>query len=303
MGNYRVLILMSTYNGNTKIERQIESIIKQKDVDIMINIRDDGSSIETRDELERLNFMYPDKITIQIGENIGWKRSFRELIYSAPKNFDYYAFSDQDDIWMDDKLISCIKLIEQDSDSGVKLAHCNALSVDENLNPRKEQEYRTPYPPNYKATIATEYFQGCGMVWNKKAMHLVQSYKPQNNDLAHDYWVGLICYLFGKIFFCTEPKFYHIRYGNNQSSDGSIMKGRATRAIKMLHGESAYMNPAEDMLRGYADLLPENEKDFLKSVLNYKNKGKFKLLFDKDFKRPTTSSTLLFKIQILLSRY
>jgi len=42
-----VCILMSTYNGERYLAEQIESLLSQKDVNIEIHIRDDGSTDDT----------------------------------------------------------------------------------------------------------------------------------------------------------------------------------------------------------------------------------------------------------------
>jgi glycosyltransferase involved in cell wall biosynthesis len=301
----KVLILMSTYNGSRNIIRQVESIFKQVEVEVSIYIRDDGSDIETISVLKKLEEIHKGRLNIEFGENIGWKRSFLELVYNSDLDYDYYGFSDQDDIWMEDKLQSCIHLMELDTKEGLKLAHCNSLSVDEYLQLREEQEKRIPCPPSYKSAIATEYFQGCGMVWNLNAMKLIKQYKPQNMNLAHDYWVGLICYMFGNIYFCEAAKFYHVRYGNNSSEDGNVFKGRMNRLKGILRKDNIYMNPAEDLCIGYMQLLENDVQLFLTRVSTYKHnkKNKMQTLLDKDFRRPTKYATLLFKISILLNLY
>lgn len=302
---YKVQILMSTYNGIENLERQIESIIKQEEVDISILIRDDGSTDGTIELINKLQNKYLNKIRLIIGENIGWKSSFINLLFDVG-DYDFYGFSDQDDYWLPRKVIECINLMKNDNEKVPKLAHCNSISVDENLQKRNENENRIKKPPNHKIAITTEIFQGCGMIWNKEAMKLVLKYKPKNKNIAHDYWVGIICYFFGKIYFTEESYFYHIRYANNSSTDGNVLKGRINR-IKKIFSKSkiAYMNPAEDLLEGYADLLLENDIKFLKDLINYKKNFliKLKLLFDGDFRKISFMPTLLLKFSILINKF
>lgn len=302
---YKVLILMSTYNGGKKIKRQIESIISQSEVEASILIRDDGSDVQTQDILRSIEIKYPNQIKVIYGSNKGWKQSFLDLLCLAPRNYDFYGFSDQDDLWLDDKIMSCIKLMVEDNFLGVKLSHCNALTVDENLQPQKEQEHRIPCPPNFKVAIATEYFQGCGMIWNKDAMNLIQSYRPNNQNLAHDYWVGLVCYLMGKVYFCEETKFYHIRYGNNSSDDGNVLKGRIKRLKWFLTGKQTYMNPAKDLLEGYKNKLDAEIIEFLEVVDAYKSSINMKkqLFFDSGFRKPSIEATILLKMAVLFNRF
>lgn len=297
-----VLVMMSTYNGKKNIRRQVDSILAQEDVIVNIFIRDDGSEKDTIDELKEIVKENQESIFCIYGDNVGYKKSFMELIYSANLNYDYYAFSDQDDIWFKDKLSSCISLNKENAPT---LIHCNCLSVDQSLKLRVEQEKRVPAPHSHKMAIATEYFQGCGMIWTKELMRVIQSYRPLNNELSHDYWVGIIGYYFGYICFCHEPKFYHIRYENNESSDGDIRKGRINRIKSLFNGKSAYMNPSEDLINGFSDKLLPADLSFLKDLSNYKKsfKSKIKILSDPEFKKPTKAATLLLKFGILINRF
>lgn len=49
-----VQVLMSTYNGGNNIIKQVNSIQKQKNVKVLLTIRDDGSNNETLDVLRTL---------------------------------------------------------------------------------------------------------------------------------------------------------------------------------------------------------------------------------------------------------
>lgn len=302
----KVLILMSTFNGKERIRRQIISILEQEGIDVHILIRDDGSDTESIRIIDQIKHCHPNKIQVIKGKNCGWRKSFQLLLHSKfTSGYDYYGFSDQDDIWMKDKVISCINLMKNDKYLGPKLAHCAALTVNENMIPTAEQEKRVAYPPTHKMAVATEYFQGCGMIWNNECMKLIKIYNIKNTLLAHDYWVGLIGYLFGKVYFCEIPKFYHIRYANSQSSDGDISKGRIRRLKKIIRNKNAYMNPACDLLKGYSDLLIPEDKIFLKELKNYKHsfKDKICLIMDSDFSRPSKAATFAMKISLFLNRY
>lgn len=302
----KVLILMSTYNGGIKIKKQVESILNQRDVLVNILIRDDGSDIETKSILQDIEKKNGRKVHVEFSLNIGWKKSFHSLLQSKyAHGYDYYGFSDQDDVWMSDKLISCINLMEKDPWQGPKLAHCNILSVDKLMNVRKEQEQCIARPLNHKNAFATEYFQGCSMVWNQSCMDLVQSYRVKNKNISHDYWMGLIGYLFGRVYFCQSPKQYHIRYGNNESSDGNVKKGRLRRIGSLLKNKTPYMNPSRDLLDGYSDLLTVTDKKFLKMLRRYRENFRFKMfiILDRRFKRPSILSTMLLKFAILINRY
>lgn len=69
-----VAVLLSTYNGEKYIREQIESILNQKNVEILLCIRDDGSKDNTIDIIKQYCLKYNGKITAEIGKNVGWKK-------------------------------------------------------------------------------------------------------------------------------------------------------------------------------------------------------------------------------------
>ena len=105
-----ITVYMSTYNGEKFIREQIESIIYQKDVELYLVIRDDGSTDSTLDIIQEYSLKYPN-IFVYAGENLGYANSFLTVL-KEKGGTDYYAFADQDDIWEEDKLICGINKIK-----------------------------------------------------------------------------------------------------------------------------------------------------------------------------------------------
>ena len=77
-----VLILMSTYNGEKYLKTQIDSLLAQKNVNVSIVVRDDGSTDGTVSILNE----YKNRNALEwySGKNMGPAGSFLDLIYNAP---------------------------------------------------------------------------------------------------------------------------------------------------------------------------------------------------------------------------
>ena len=104
-----ICILISTYNGHLYLDEQLESLYQLEHSKIMIVIRDDGSDDQTQLIIEKwANIL---DISLTKGTNVGWRKSFMELIYNSPES-DYYAFCDQDDIWLPNKLQVAIQKLK-----------------------------------------------------------------------------------------------------------------------------------------------------------------------------------------------
>ena len=106
------LVLLATYNGSQFIKEQLHSILNQKAVNVHILVSDDESNDNT---LSIVKSYQNSNITIlpNCGRMGSASQNFFRLIREANvENFDYIAFSDQDDIWLSNKLSNAINHLE-----------------------------------------------------------------------------------------------------------------------------------------------------------------------------------------------
>lgn len=103
-----VAVLLAAYNGKAYIQLQIESILKQKGVDVSVFISVDKSTDGTFDYCLQLAEADSRIQLLSYGERFGgaaanFFRLIRDVDFS---DFDLVALADQDDIWLDDKLLT-----------------------------------------------------------------------------------------------------------------------------------------------------------------------------------------------------
>ena len=107
MADYSILIMMTTYNGEKYIERQLNSIIDQTYSNWNLVVRDDGSKDNTLSILEQYqNKDSRIKIVDNDSKNHGAYYNFFGIVEYAKTLplYDFYMFSDQDDIWDKNKI-------------------------------------------------------------------------------------------------------------------------------------------------------------------------------------------------------
>lgn len=117
----KVAVLLAAYNGEKYIKEQIESIIKQSNIDLSIYISIDKSTDKTFKICEELKKIYKNISIINKGEERFGSagKNFYSLLKSVDfQTFDYIAFSDQDDIWKSEKIIRGIHVLEKEKASG-----------------------------------------------------------------------------------------------------------------------------------------------------------------------------------------
>lgn len=162
---YSVNILMSTYNGEKYLREQIDSIMNQTDVNIILTIRDDGSSDGTIQIIEEAKNSYPDKIVLFIGENVGYRKSFLELL-KLSQDSDYYGFADQDDVWLPEKCTKAIKCLKKNN-SLVGLYASSLTITDEKLDVKYKKDI-SDMPNCIQGYFARTRLSGCTYVFTKE---------------------------------------------------------------------------------------------------------------------------------------
>ena len=124
----KVDILLATYNANeTYLKKQIDSILKQTYSNFHLIISDDASTdnktVEILKEYEDKNH----RITVILQkENRGYLKNFEFLLKESTA--EYIMFSDQDDIWHEDKIEKSLKKLKE---TNASLVYSDATQIGE----------------------------------------------------------------------------------------------------------------------------------------------------------------------------
>lgn len=205
-----VAVLMSTYNGVKYIKEQIESILGQENVSVEIFIRDDGSIDHTVDIVEKY-----DNINIIRGENIGVGNSFMELVYKVPNSFEFYAFADQDDIWLNNKMEKGIEKIRHQK--GPILYCSNQRLIDKYGSEIGVRFNRNPDLSSEKIFVQNS-ATGCTMIWNRELQNILLKKRPAKELLysrIHDVWVAMVASICGTIIYDKNGYILYRQHENN----------------------------------------------------------------------------------------
>lgn len=193
----KILVIMSTYNGEKYLKEQIESILCQHGVEVTLLIRDDGSSDKTPDILKEYESKEPH-ITCIYGKNFGFRRSFYDTLLQSGNEFDYYAFSDQDDVWMEDKMLNAVNAIKAQNNR-IALYATGLHVVDEQLQPMYDNTFKK-LRISYGSALSRQRLAGCTMVFTKELADLCRKFRiteEMGNTISHDAAVYYICLLTG----------------------------------------------------------------------------------------------------------
>ena len=208
-----VQILMSTYNGAKYLKDQIDSILQQDYSDFQLLIRDDGST----DGTPRVLSTYADQNTIIsyiTEQNAGVVISFFELIKKADDSNEWFAFSDQDDVWLSCKISKALELMSG-YDSSVPLLYCsNKIVTDEQLNPVSQEIKEYVRQPSFGNALVQNICTGCTCLFNRELLKLLRKQMPQY-VIMHDWWLYLTASCFGIVVYDCNSYILYRQHEHN----------------------------------------------------------------------------------------
>ncbi len=214
----RLQILLSTYNGEAYVRQQLDSLLSQSLYEkagwnVGITIRDDGSMDGTWDILQGYADAH-EEIRLIRGDNKGVIASFFELLQSTEDDVDYVALSDQDDVWMDEKLEQAVEQLAILDDSKPLLYCGRPMLTDEELNPLESSMYGKQVRPSFGNALIENICTGCTAVMNQKLVQLVKRGTPEF-AVMHDWWLYLLASCFGEVVFDPVPHMYYRQHASN----------------------------------------------------------------------------------------
>jgi len=219
-----ILILMATYNGGTFIDEQLASLRAQSYADWRLWIRDDGSTDGTVETIrrcamqdERVRLIEPD------GIRKGACGSFSSLLERFAPEADYLMFSDQDDVWLPNKIeITLTRMQEMEACFGIEtplLVHADLLVTDHKLNIIAPSLWRyqglNPDVKRLSRLMVQNNVTGCTIMVNR-ALAVLASPVP-SQAIMHDWWLAVVAAEFGKIGHVSQPTMLYRQHGANDT--------------------------------------------------------------------------------------
>jgi len=249
-----VCVLLSTYNGSAFLEAQLESLRRQSGVQVDLHARDDGSTDGTVALLHNYAGTWPSLAELEPGENLGPAMSFLELLRTAP-DAEFYAFCDQDDVWLPDKLARAVEVLSRDE--GPTLYCSNVTCVAEDLKmlgtPRENGDTRLQH------LLFENIAYGCTTVMNRAARSLIVGRLPEQGVVMHDWWCALVVGALGRIHYDPEPRILYRQHSANSYGAHAGVIGQAianaARFLRRPDGFYPVHAQASELLRLYQDVL------------------------------------------------
>jgi glycosyltransferase involved in cell wall biosynthesis len=285
----RVAILLGTKNGARFLPEQLKSFLEQTHTNWSLFVSDDGSADETKTLIERFSLTCSQKIVVRNGPQQGVCANFMHLATDPAIDADYFAFSDQDDIWYPDKLRRALNWLSTIKDDlpGLYCGRTELMSADGRsygLSPLFSR------PPSFQNALVQSLGGGNTMVFNRATKKLLENV-GQVEVVLHDWWLyQLVSFAGGMVHYDPQPMLRYRQHRDSLIGSNQGFGARATRMRLMVGGRFRSWNATNiAALERVPDHLvnPENravlmyfsrarEGNFLERLMYLKRSGVFR---------------------------
>lgn len=256
----RITILLATCNGAAHLDAQLASYVAQQDTAWDLWISDDGSTDATLAVIDRFRQTHGAAHDIRVlsGPRQGPMANFLSLLTHPDLPRGLVALSDQDDVWMPDKLSRARAALAPIS--GLALYGAQSIHTDTALR-EIGRSRPPPRPPSFGNALTQNIVSGHSTVLNAAALDLVRRAGVPHGVPYHDWWLyQVISGAGGTVIIDPEPALFYRQHGANAMGAHRGLLASLTRAGQVLgrnYGHWIDMNTAA--LSQISDLLtPEN---------------------------------------------
>lgn len=185
--NPKVVILLATLNGDEYLAEQLQSFCDQSHSNWELLVSDDGSVDRTAEIVKAFAEQVPQRVTLQPGPGKGFWRNFLSLIRNKDTEGEFFAYSDQDDVWFPTKLQKAVGWLASLPDDVPALYFTRTALVGKNgkLMGFSPLFARTP---SFQNALVQNIGGGNTMVFNRAARSILAAAPLDIELIAHDWW-------------------------------------------------------------------------------------------------------------------
>ena len=321
-----ILVLLSSYNGEQYLKEQLDSILGQDCGELEVLIRDDGSKDGTVGILQEYEKNYKN-LHVIYGKNLGAAASFFELIRTADRKGSYYAFADQDDVWMADKLSRAVGQMEEWYQTHKKpdrpgagpltaaqdghllreteaLLYCSAVQpVDSGLNPLPSGVRYSSVRPSFGNALVENMCTGCTCVMNGELFAIIRDGIPDAGTIImHDFWFYLTAGCFGTVLYDREAHILYRQHSGSQLGTATSFLSNYRRRFRNFKRHRYQLTrQAEEFLKVYEGKMPENCRRLAAefAACRYHIRSRVQVAFGSQVYRQRKSDNIILKLLIL----
>lgn len=277
---------MAAFNGEKYLAEQLNSILSQTLKPDEIIVCDDCSTDGTAGILER--YAHNDQVKFFVNDNrLGLINNFKNAVSKARAG-NYIALSDQDDVWLPEKLQKCadalVKIEQKDQPC---MVHSDLWYVDA-VGETISTSFRAvlgqhKYEQNLQTLLYGNFVNGCTTLFNPFSRKGFLA-MPDKINLNHDGWMALWVFTFGQAAYIDEPLVRYRKHGGNASiANEKPVHNRFISTLNQAFNAfknsdeflNAQLNTVHQFYRCYQSEMDDEKRRIFEKFLKLKNASFF----------------------------
>ena len=229
---------MCTYNGEKFIADQVDSIQQQSHKEWTLYVSDDGSDDTTLEIIhQKFRNRKANECVFLKGPKQGFCQNFLSLACNKSIQADYYAFSDQDDVWDKNKLhIALSKLHNTENPDTPALYFGRSTYADEFLRPYALSRKMTR-PLGFKNAILQSVAGGNTILFNQAAKRLIEKVGVVP-AVSHDWWLyQLISGVHGNVYYDENSYILYRQHENALVGGNTSLYSKCKRIFNVMNSQ------------------------------------------------------------------
>jgi glycosyltransferase involved in cell wall biosynthesis len=201
-------------------------------------VSDDGSTDATLDIIQRYQSKWgTEKIQYRAGPKKGFAQNFLSLACDTSIKADYYAFCDQDDVWLPEKLSVATEHIARESFPGQLYAYGGRTTyTDEKLKPIGLSPLFV-FPRTFRNALIQSIAGGNTMVFNQATKTLLEKVGMVPTP-SHDWWLyQLVTGAGGVMYYDPKPHILYRQHDRSLVGSNTSLKSLLIRFGMLLNGQ------------------------------------------------------------------
>lgn len=251
-----IAVCMATFEPALDLlERQLESIRRQTHGDFTCIVSDDCSSPDAADAIARACARDKRFRFVRNEDRLGYYRNFERCLSHVPADATFVAFSDQDDIWHDNKLETLARSLQREP---VKLAYSDMaiVSPDGDL---LAPSYWTDRANNFTelgSLLLINTVTGAASLFRRELLDFALPFPDVPGPVFHDHWIACIALAVGEVGFVDRPLHDYVQHGGNvvgrhEPMPGELRGGLANALRRLVRNPRRRLRNTVRSARGY----------------------------------------------------
>ena len=270
---FDLAIVLCTYNGRRFLQEQLDSFSKQTFKSWSLFVYDDGSTDNTKTLIDNFREKTKEKINFTSNsQNFGYAKNFLNGIDSTPESFDFYALSDQDDIWLKSKLERAVNFLKE-IESHVPALYCSRTTLTDSVGNVTGSSPLFCKEPSFNNALIQSIAGGNTMVFNKAARRLISKAEKNLDVVSHDWFIyQLVTGAGGKVYYDQHSEILYRQHDSNLVGANNSLIARLSR-LKMLLNASfrAWNDKNINALQKNSKLLTKENKNKLDGFVKFRD--------------------------------